>query len=118
MSRGTNILTMEYEDEVRTGSSTSSSTTRARAREIMDYASMMGLKPTKPMEDWVERLLAIGSIEAEVLMEVINETMMAPQPSWRYFAAIVRRLLNECPLTRYTIDRWEERKERWEQRIF
>lgn len=113
MSTETNILAMDYESRGGTSTSTSSTTTRARAREVMDYAAAMGLKPTGMMENWVEQLL--NQFEAEVLKAVVDETILAPAPSWRYFSAIVRRLLRECPLGVYTFDRWLDRQDRWEQ---
>lgn len=112
MSTRTNILAIEKDND-RTSSSTST-TTRTRAREIMAFAARNGLKPTPMMEDWMENLIKGGSIEPEVLKEVVIETMYAPQPSWRYYAAIIRRLLRETPpYTCFTLDKWAERQDRW-----
>lgn len=112
MSRAT-VISMELNGRNDSSTSTSSTTTRTRAREVMAFAARNGLKPTPMMEDWVEKLLKMGRIEHEVLNEVVIETMYAPYPSWRYFAAIVRQLLKEQPLTCYTLQDWEARKERW-----
>lgn len=112
MSRGTNILAMDNgRDDSST--STSSTTTRTRAREVMAFAARNGLKPTPMMEDWIENLIRTGRIEPDVLREVVLETMYAPQPSWRYFSAIVRRLFREKPLTCFTMQDWVDRQDRW-----
>lgn len=111
MSTRTNILTMEYEGDVSSSSSTTStSTTHARAREVIDYAAGMGLKPTQMMESAIETYIRLRGFETEVLKAVIDETMFAPQPSWRYFSAILRRLMMEGCVT---YDQWVDRQDRW-----
>ena len=72
---------------------TSSTTTRTRAREetiidgLMAYAERAGLPDTPAMRAYNMRLLDTG-FELEVLWAVMDETMMAPRPTWHYYAAI------------------------------
>lgn len=58
---------------------------------LMAYAREGGLPDTPPMRAYCLRLLAAG-MDARVLWDVMDETMMAPRPSWHYYAAIMRRL--------------------------
>lgn len=79
---------------------TSSTTTRARTRKetpidgLMVYAKRAGLPDTPAMRAYNMRLLDDG-FELEVLWAVMDETMMAPRPTWHYYAAIIRRLQRE-----------------------
>ena len=97
---------------------TSSTTTRTRARAktpidgLMAYAEQAGLPDTPAMRAYNMRLLDTG-FELEVLWAVMDETMMAPRPTWHYYAAIMRRLIREnC----YTMMGWDTRQtyHRWE----
>lgn len=113
MSTKTNIL------GISTASTSTSSTTRTRAHaraQVMSYAADMGLKPNEQMAAWVGRLIENDLIDERVLIEVIDETVLAPFPSWRYFAAIVRRLMGEVWQEKYTYEMWIERRRRWEAR--
>lgn len=95
---------------------TSSTTTRAREETMIDglmaYAERAGLPDTPAMRAYNMRLLEAG-FELEVLWAVMDETMMAPRPTWHYYAAIMRRLIREnCHTkmgwdTRQTYHRWE-----------
>lgn len=112
MSRGTNILAIGE-----TASTSTSTTTRTRAREVMNYAIEIGLQPNQRMADWIELLLVSGRFEQRVLLAVLEETSLAPYPSWRYFAAIVRRLVDEVSYDEtYTYERWLDRVNSWEAR--
>ncbi len=76
-----------------TTTTTSSTTTRTRAREEMgmlleEYRDCIG-EPQRfvlrEMEMWHEH------VGYEVMCYAIHQTAMAPVPSWRYMAAILRR---------------------------
>ena len=110
MSRGTNILAIGET------ASTSTSTT-TRAREVMSFAVEIGLQPNQRMATWIETLLQQGVIEQRVLLAVLEETSFAPYPSWRYFAAIVRKLMDEVSYDEtYTFKMWVDRQQSWEAR--
>lgn len=85
-----------------TTTTTSSTTTRARTREEMgmlleEYRDCIG-EPQRfvlrEMEMWYEQ------VGYDVMIYAIHQTAMAPVPSWRYLAAILRR----CATQRVTGD--------------
>lgn len=85
-----------------TTTTTSSTTTRTRAREEMgmvleEYRDCIG-EPQRfvlrEMEMWHEQ------VGYDVMIYAIHQTAMAPVPSWRYMAAILRR----CATQRVTGD--------------
>lgn len=85
--------------------STSSTTTRARAREgaelrvWMDdiaryYRDTLGcVMPPMAKRD-VEAAIEAG-LEPQLVIIALDETALAPRPSWAYARAILRRLLRE-----------------------
>lgn len=103
---------------------TSSTTTRtgagARAREeielreqqlerLMAYAKDGGLPDTPAMRAYNRRLLD-DDFSIRVLRAAMDETMMAPRPTWHYYAAIMRRLEHQGVRMYY---QWEERQQRF-----
>lgn len=86
---------------------TSSTTTRAREETPVDglmlYAKRAGLPDTPAMRAYNLRLLDDG-FELGVLWAVMDETMMAPRPTWHYYAAIIRRLQREQCRTKMAWD--------------
>ncbi len=85
-----------------TTTTTSSTTTRTRAREEMgmvleEYRDCIG-EPQRfvmrELEIWFEQ------VGYDVMIYAIHQTAMAPVPSWRYMAAILRR----CATQRVTGD--------------
>lgn len=103
---------------------TSSSTTRAGARactreeielreqqleRLMAYAKDGGLPDTPAMRAYNRRLLD-ADMSIRVLMSVMDETMMAPRPTWHYYAAIIRKLEAQGIRMYY---QWEERQARY-----
>lgn len=103
---------------------TSSSTTRAGARactreeielreqqldRLMAYAKDGGLPDTPAMRAYNRRLLD-ADMSIRVLMAVMDETMMAPRPTWHYYAAIIRKLEAQGIRMYY---QWEERQARY-----
>lgn len=85
-----------------TTTTTSSTTTRTRAREEMgmlleEYRDCIG-EPQRfvlrEMEMWHEQ------VGYDVMIYAVHQTAMAPVPSWRYMAAILRR----CATQRVTGD--------------
>lgn len=107
---------------------TSSTTTRtgadagagARTREeieleeeqlgrLMAYAKDGGLPDTPAMRAYNRRLLASG-MSIRVLQAAMDETMMAPRPTWHYYAAIMRKLEARGIKLYY---QWEQRQARY-----
>lgn len=107
MTRGTHIQfwTPQTPQETREKERqrVTSTTTRAHARgvdadAVLAYAAAGGLPETPGMRAYIGRLMA--AMEPEVIIAAIDDTFMAPRPSWRYFAAICRRLEAEGIQTR------------------
>lgn len=107
-------------DTVDTEKDTSSTTTRTRAREeiahdeqqidrLMHYAKDGGLPDTPAMRAYNRRLMD-GGMSIRVMMAVMDETMMAPRPTWHYYAAIMRRLESQGVKMWY---QWEQRQARF-----
>ena len=112
-------------------SSTSSSTTtgaRAHARTRESAAQMLygqyqdacqyyaesfrrSITPIiqRQIAEWIK-----GGITAEVVRMAIDETQMAPRPSWAYCAAILRRCENEGITT---LAAWQADKARYAARL-
>ena len=93
---------------------TSTSTSNARALErdietLMDYAAAAGLADTPAVRAMADRYLR-GGMEMGVLMAAMDETMLAPRPSWQYWAAIVGRCFREGY---HTMEAWETRREQF-----
>lgn len=97
---------------------TSSTTTRAREEielreqqldRLMVYAKDGGLPDTPAMRAYNRRLLD-AAMSIRVLMAVMDETMMAPRPTWHYYAAIIRKLEAQGIRMYY---QWEERQARY-----
>lgn len=97
---------------------TSSTTTRAREEieleeqqlgRLMAYAKDGGLPDTPAMRAYNRRLLSAG-MSIRVLQAVMDETMMAPRPTWHYYAAIIRKLEAQGIRMYY---QWEERQARY-----
>lgn len=109
-----------------TGTSTTRSTTRAcaRAREearaamlhgqYVDVCTYYAQAFERAPAPGIQRELATrirDGMSAEVLRAAIDDTMMAPRPSWAYMAAILRR----CDLENIkTITDWRQSKERYQ----
>lgn len=109
-------------------SSASSSTTtrvRARAREAEIKAAMLHGQYVdvcgyyaqafhRSPAPSVQRDIAIrikGGMSADVIRAAIDDTMMAPRPSWAYMAAILRR----CDIEGIrTMKDWNESKQRFQ----
>lgn len=127
MYNETNILAIETDRQTDTEQldrqpNTSSTTTRtcARAREeielreqqldrLMAYAKDGGLPDTPAMRAYNRRLLD-ADMSIRVLMAAMDETMMAPRPTWHYYAAIMRKLEAQGIRMYY---QWEERQARF-----
>ena len=85
-----------------TTTTTSSTTTRTRAREEMgmvleEYRDCIGEPQRFVMRELEIRFEQVGY---DVMIYAIHQTAMAPVPSWRYMAAILRR----CATQRVTGD--------------
>ena len=107
-------------------SATGSSTTRAcaRAREearaamlhgqYVDICTYYAQAFERAPAPGIQRELATrirDGMSADVLRAAIDDTMMAPRPSWAYMAAILRR----CDLENIkTIADWRQSKERYQ----
>ena len=107
MINETNVLRIETERQTDREAedrqpNTSSTTTRTRAREeielreqqldrLIAYAKDGGLPDTPDMRAYNRRLLD-ADMSIRVLMAAMDETMMAPRPTWHYYAAIMRKL--------------------------
>lgn len=129
MINETNVLRIETERQTDREAEdrqpeTSSSTTRAGARactreeielreqqleRLMAYAKDGGLPDTPAMRAYNRRLLD-ADMSIRVLMAVMDETMMAPRPTWHYYAAIIRKLEAQGIRMYY---QWEERQARY-----
>lgn len=123
MINETNVLRIETDREAADRQQdTSSTTTRtcARAREeielreqqldrLMVYAKDGGLPDTPAMRAYNRRLLD-ADMSIRVLMAAMDETMMAPRPTWHYYAAIIRKLEAQGIRMFY---QWEERQARF-----
>lgn len=129
MINQTNVLRLDREPDSQSESQTavrqpdtSSTTTRtgARTREeieleeeqlgrLMAYAKDGGLPDTPAMRAYNRRLLASG-MSIRVLQAAMDETMMAPRPTWHYYAAIMRKLEARGIKLYY---QWEQRQARY-----
>lgn len=125
MINETNVLRIETERQTDREAedrqpNTSSTTTRTRAREeielreqqldrLMAYAKDGGLPDTPAMRAYNRRLLD-ADMSIRVLMAAMDETMMAPRPTWHYYAAIMRKLEAQGIRMYY---QWEERQARF-----
>ncbi len=108
------------------GSSSSSTTTRACARareesrasmlhgqyvEVCEYYAQAFHRSPAP---GIQRELAVrirDGMNADVIRAAIDDTMLAPRPSWAYMAAILRR----CDLEGIrTMQEWQTSKERFQ----
>ena len=108
-------------EEPRESVSTSSTSTDARdagarvcARErdidnLIDYARGAGMEDTPAVRALVVRYLRAG-VEMGLLMAAMDDTMLAPRPSWRYWTAIVSRCMREGVTT---LEGWMYRQERY-----
>lgn len=107
-----------------TGNSSSSSTT-TRAREAETRASMLHGQYVdvcgyyaeafhRSPAPSIQRDIATrikGGMSADVIRAAIDDTMMAPRPSWAYMAAILRR----CDIEGIrTMQEWNESKQRYQ----
>lgn len=100
MQEGTGVLhiphtPVESKRESKIDTSTSTTTrTRAHAREdvdrVMAYAITGGLPDSDGIRAYVARM--IDALSADVVMAALDDTWLAPHPSWRYLMAICRRL--------------------------
>ena len=123
MINETNILAIDTErqsdsEEAVRQPDTSSTTTRAREEidlreeqlgRLMAYGKDGGLPDTPAMRAYLRRLWDAG-MSIRVLTAVMDETMMAPRPTWHYYAAIIRRLEAQGIKHYY---QWAERQERY-----
>lgn len=75
----------------------------------MAYAKDGGLPDTPAMRAYNRRLLASG-MSIRVLQAAMDETMMAPRPTWHYYAAIMRKLEARGIKLYY---QWEQRQARY-----
>lgn len=86
-------VSREKESKIDTSTST---TTRARAHaredvdRVMAYAITGGLPDSDGIRAYVARM--IDALSADVVMAALDDTWLAPHPSWRYLMAICRRL--------------------------
>lgn len=76
---------------------TSTSTTtraRAHAREDVDRVMAYAITGGLPDSDGIRAYLArmIDALSVDVVMAALDDTWLAPHPSWRYLMAICRRL--------------------------
>ena len=102
MQEGTSVLhipsphtPVESKRESKIDTSTSTTTrARAHAREdvdrVMAYAITGGLPDSAGIRAYVARM--IDALSADVVMAALDDTWLAPHPSWRYLMAICRRL--------------------------
>lgn len=123
MINETNILAIDTErqadsEEAVRQPDTSSTTTRAREEielregqldRLMAYGKDGGLPATPAMRAYLRRLWDAG-MSIRVLTAVMDETMMAPRPTWHYYAAIIRKLEAQGIKQYY---QWAERQERF-----
>lgn len=123
MYNETNILAIETDRQTDREAAdrqpdTSSTTTRAREEielreqqldRLMAYAKDGGLPDTPAMRAYNRRLLD-ADMSIRVLMAAMDETMMAPRPTWHYYAAIMRKLEAQGIRMYY---QWEERQARF-----
>lgn len=103
-------------EEPRETVSTSSTSTDAGARacerdidNLIDYARGAGMEDTPAVRALVVRYLRAGA-EMGLLMAAMDDTMLAPRPSWRYWTAIVSRCMREGVTT---LEGWMYRQERY-----
>lgn len=82
----------------------SSSTTTINS--VLTYAAEGGLSVTKGMAAYVARRVGEG-FSPELLEAVLDETFLAPFPSWRYFCAILKKLDSEGVKT---VSAWDARQ--------
>ena len=83
----------EPRETVSTSSTSTDAGARARERDIdnlIDYARGAGMEDTPAVRALVVRYLRAG-VEMGLLMAAMDDTMLAPRPSWRYWTAIVSR---------------------------
>lgn len=76
------------------------------------YARAFGRSPAPGIQRELATRIRDG-MSAEVLRAAIDDTMMAPRPSWAYMAAILRRCDAEGILT---LEQWNTSKERYQAR--
>ena len=79
---------------------------------IDQYARRLGLAAMRPnIKAMVQRYLDAG-MEVEVVMHALEDTSLAPRPSWRYCLAILRRCVAESAVTE---DAWQRRQMDYQQ---
>lgn len=90
-------LENEEREEALTNSLTSSTTTRARAREELEryYCDTFGAPKAPPVAVRQMDYALEQEMSPEVIMTAIDEAALAPRPSWAYARAIIQRLLAE-----------------------
>ena len=102
----------EPRETVSTSSTSTDAGARARERDIdtlIDYARGAGMEDTPAVRALVVRYLRAG-VEMGLLMAAMDDTMLAPRPSWRYWTAIVSRCMREGVTT---LEGWMYRQERY-----
>lgn len=102
----------EPRETVSTSSTSTDAGARARERDIdnlIDYARGAGMEDTPAVRALVVRYLRAG-VEMGLLMAAMDDTMLAPRPSWRYWTAIVSRCMREGVIT---LEGWMYRQERY-----
>ena len=106
-------VTPEEITEKETQSVSSTTTTCARAlMEVMDYYKAVFGTPTCPpvVKRELEAYYRAG-MNAQVMIEALDEASVAPRPSWAYARAIIRRCISEGVLD---IDAYYERQINWQ----